>query len=227
MDKSEKNTGALKKRLTELERLENACRKAERAVEESAMRLSIVIEKIDEGITFSNKKGHFDVFNSKMTELTGYAIDDANRHKNFIELLYPDPKERDKAMDGLDEALKKGKLEGIETQIRAKDGSKKTLFVSTVVVKWKNEDMLLSVYRDITREKELENMKEDILSAISHEVRTPLSIIKEGISLVLDQIPGKINTDQAKILATAKSNVDRLTRAINELLNYKGGGYGR
>ena len=67
--------------------------------------------------------------------------------------------------------------------------------------------------------RKLDQLKSDFVSTVSHELRTPLSITKEGISLIIDGIPGAINEKQRKILSTAKDNVDRLARIINELLD--------
>jgi len=67
--------------------------------------------------------------------------------------------------------------------------------------------------------KRLEKMKDEFVSTVSHEMRTPLSITKEGISLVLDRIPGEINPEQDAILTTARGNIDRLARVINDLLD--------
>lgn len=65
----------------------------------------------------------------------------------------------------------------------------------------------------------LDQLKSDFISTVSHELRTPLSIIKEGISLVLDKIPGDLNEKQSKILDISKSNIDRLARIIDGLLD--------
>lgn len=67
--------------------------------------------------------------------------------------------------------------------------------------------------------KKLDQLKNDFVSIVSHELRTPLSITKEGISLVLDGVTGSINPKQNKILTTSKSNIDRLARIINSLLD--------
>jgi|GEM_PF-3662987 len=67
--------------------------------------------------------------------------------------------------------------------------------------------------------EKLNRLKDEFVSTISHELRTPLSITKEGISLVLDRIPGEINPEQESILATARGNMDRLARIINDLLD--------
>jgi len=67
--------------------------------------------------------------------------------------------------------------------------------------------------------KRLGKLKADFISTVSHELRTPLSTTKEGISLVLDKVCGEINRKQEKILITAKDNIDRLARIINDILD--------
>ncbi|MBL7070530.1 MAG: diguanylate cyclase [Candidatus Omnitrophica bacterium] len=66
---------------------------------------------------------------------------------------------------------------------------------------------------------ELDQLKSDFVSVVSHELRTPLSITKEGISLVLDEITGKVNDKQKNVLNTSKDNIDRLAAIINDLLD--------
>jgi len=131
-------------------------KKTEEELKEGAQRLLTVIEVVEEGITFSDMEGHFEVFNSKMQEITGYTREEANKHGNFLALLYPDPEKRWQASRGIEEVFRRGVSCDIETTIRAKDGTQKTLLVSTSLVRYKNRDMLLSAYRDITKRKQME-----------------------------------------------------------------------
>jgi len=73
--------------------------------------------------------------------------------------------------------------------------------------------------KDITKRKKIEQMKDEFISSVSHELKTPLAIIKEVISLVIDEIPGKIVEAQRDILTTAQENIDRLSNIINSLLD--------
>jgi len=67
--------------------------------------------------------------------------------------------------------------------------------------------------------QKLDKLKSEFVSTVSHELRTPLAITKEGISLVLDGIVGEITAKQKKILDSAKNNIERLARIINDLLD--------
>jgi PAS domain S-box-containing protein len=67
--------------------------------------------------------------------------------------------------------------------------------------------------------KKVDQLKRDFISTVSHELRTPLAITKEGIRLILDRITGEISEKQEKILSIAGSNIDRLARIIDDLLD--------
>ncbi|MFH1874364.1 MAG: ATP-binding protein [Pseudomonadota bacterium] len=75
------------------------------------------------------------------------------------------------------------------------------------------------ILRDITKEKEVDRMKNDFISTVSHELRTPLAIIKEGVGLIVERIAGDINEKQEKILHAAAENLDRLAKIIENLLD--------
>lgn len=73
--------------------------------------------------------------------------------------------------------------------------------------------------REVAERRRAEGLKDEFVSTVSHELRTPLAITKEGIDLLIDGIPGAINDKQRGVLTTAKGNVDRLARIINDLLD--------
>ena len=81
------------------------------------------------------------------------------------------------------------------------------------------ETVVRASMSDITERKQIDKLKNEFISHVSHELRTPLSIIKEGVSLVLDGVICPIKEEQAKVLAMAKANIDRLARLINNLLD--------
>lgn len=64
-------------------------------------------------------------------------------------------------------------------------------------------------------------LRSEFVSIVSHELRTPLTVIKGGIDVVMDEVVGPVNAEQKDVLATVKSNVDRLSRLINDVLDYQ------
>ena len=71
-------------------------------------------------------------------------------------------------------------------------------------------------YQEVKRHSQL---KLDFVSTVSHELRSPLTSVKEAISLLIDEIPGSINPEQKRFLSISKNNLDRVLRLINELLD--------
>ena len=67
--------------------------------------------------------------------------------------------------------------------------------------------------------KRLDQLKSDFVSMASHELRTPMSIIREGVAQVLDGIHGEIAEDQKESLFASLTSIDRLTRLVNSLLD--------
>ncbi|HTL47332.1 MAG TPA: ATP-binding protein [Verrucomicrobiae bacterium] len=78
---------------------------------------------------------------------------------------------------------------------------------------------VIVIFRDITREKEIDKTKTEFISTVSHELRTPLTSIREGVAQVSEEILGPINADQKEFLGIALEEVDRLAAIINDLLD--------
>ena len=125
-----------------------------------------VFDAMDIGITISDKNGHFEIFNSKMQAITGYTPEQVNACGDFSRVIYPDPLERQEALERLNEIMQKPGCHEIETQIQAKDGTKKILSVSTFLINYKDRVIFLSVYQDVTRrrkdEQTLKQVKDEL-----------------------------------------------------------------
>ena len=75
------------------------------------------------------------------------------------------------------------------------------------------------VYRDITKETEVDRMKSEFIATVSHELRTPMTSIKGSLGLVLGGVAGDLPADAKDLLAIAQNNTDRLIRLINDILD--------
>ncbi|MDP8229659.1 MAG: GAF domain-containing sensor histidine kinase [Candidatus Gorgyraea atricola] len=67
--------------------------------------------------------------------------------------------------------------------------------------------------------KRLSQLKLDFVATVSHELRSPLTSVKEAMNILLDGLTGEVDPNQKKFLTISKSNIDRVLRLIEELLD--------
>jgi len=125
---------------------------------------------------------------------------------------------------------KKGMQHHLETRMTKKNGELIDVDVSLSVLKSPEGKVIgsIGVITDITERKKVEEelketmeMKSQFISTVSHELRTPMTSMKEAITIVSDEVAGKINKDQKHFLDIAKRNIERLARLINEVLDFQ------
>ena len=74
------------------------------------------------------------------------------------------------------------------------------------------------VFHDITRLKQLENVRKDFVANVSHELRTPLAVIKGYVETLLDEEPPTPEIAK-QFLETIQRHSRRLELLIDDLLN--------
>jgi two-component system, NtrC family, sensor histidine kinase GlrK len=68
---------------------------------------------------------------------------------------------------------------------------------------------------------ELEDEKNRFLRHLSHELKTPLTALREGAELLHDEVGGTLSESQRRVVAIMKDNSIKLQRLIEELLDYQ------
>ncbi len=69
------------------------------------------------------------------------------------------------------------------------------------------------------RLSELDQMKKDFVSHVSHELKTPLGLIQETHNLLLEEIPGPLSSDQKRLIQLNLQSTRRLSSMIHNLLD--------
>ncbi|WAC06640.1 MAG: response regulator [Thermodesulfobacteriota bacterium] len=77
----------------------------------------------------------------------------------------------------------------------------------------------VTIFNDVTWFKKLDQMKSDFVEMVSHELRSPLSSIRQSTSLITDRLVGEINEKQQEILSRILDRLDGLLLMINNLLD--------
>jgi len=184
--------------------------------------LAAIIENSADGVMILDTQRRIRVFNRALEEMTGWSAEEAlgqpcsrvlalkdRQGKDICEatcpLLQPEPEEQ----------------LYVEGDIKRPDGSVVTVGITCSPL-YSREGRLVSVIanvRDITRFREAEEMKSTFVSVISHELKSPVSIIK-GYADTLRREDAQWDTDTLRQgLAVIAEESDRLNRLIDNLLD--------
>jgi signal transduction histidine kinase len=68
------------------------------------------------------------------------------------------------------------------------------------------------------RLRRVDEMKEEFFATISHELRSPLTSVREAANLLGDGVPGPINAKQHRLVSIVAASSDRLLRLVNQIL---------
>ncbi len=71
----------------------------------------------------------------------------------------------------------------------------------------------------MTRFRLLDQLKSDMVSTVSHELKTPLTGVQMTVHLLLEEVVGPLNSKQIELLLAARQDSDRLLAMINDLLD--------
>jgi len=71
-----------------------------------------------------------------------------------------------------------------------------------------------------TRLRDLEQQQNRFLRHVSHELKTPLTAVREGAELLRDEVGGKLLPEQREIVRIVRENTLNLQKLIEDLLTY-------
>ncbi|HNF95007.1 MAG TPA: ATP-binding protein, partial [Anaerolineales bacterium] len=77
----------------------------------------------------------------------------------------------------------------------------------------------VSIFRDITREVEVDRLKSEFVATVSHELRTPMTAIKGYVDILTMGAAGALNENQMHFLEVVRNNIERLNILVSDLLD--------
>jgi PAS domain S-box-containing protein len=203
---------------------ENKKAEYERQLAEEKYRM--IFENSAVAITMVDEQERLISWNKFTENLLGMSRDDL--YLRPVQSLYP--AEEWKKIRAFDFRQKANQYHLLETRMVKKDGRIIDVDISLSILKNAENKTTgsIGVIRDITEHKAAEEKvkkmideKSGFISIVAHELRTSLSAIKEGVSIVSEGIAGRLNGKQKKYLNIAKRNADRLSALINNVLDFQ------
>ena len=174
-----------------------------------------ILESIADGVIVFDNNGQAVVANPAISRLVGRSIEKIIGC-DIAALMGQDVNAQDReTMIGL---LRDPDKEHAALKL---EWGKKTLSVSCAPVHSEAGGTAgaVAVYRDFTREAELERMKSAFVSMVSHELRTPLNAILGYADMLSEGIYGELNEKQGDVMQRILTNTGRQLSLVNDLLD--------
>ena len=92
------------------------------------------------------------------------------------------------------------------------------IIVTKIIDTSSNNNGVVVLFQNVTELKELEKLKTNFISTISHEFKTPLTSIMMGTSLLNDGAVGSLNIEQERILTSIEEDCHKLSNLVDDLL---------
>ena len=105
----------------------------------------------------------------------------------------------------------------VETSLASKLGAQ--LFLQWSLSRSPADDNIYCVAHDITDRKQLEQLKQDFLAIVSHDLRNPLGSVMGFVSLILAGALGETAEDARPLLELIMTEAEALLSLINDLLD--------
>ncbi len=187
-------------------------------------RLESVVHSFEDGIIFVDENKEVVLVNDTILQITGLKEKDI-LHRSITGVANQN--------DLIREIYKSINIKTLEEEAEikpiriARDG-KESFFniesekIVTYSESEKKEAFIgnLILLRNITKFQERDTAKTNLLATVSHELKTPLSSINLSLRLLDDKRFGELNSDQKEVVNSLKQQSNRLSRVINELLDY-------
>ena len=199
-------------------------REAEDALLAEKERLTVTLSSIADGVITVDTEKRITLMNSAAEILVGCSSQAAvgKRIEEIFRLT--DPSGRKQA-NPVEEALTSGHSSGNIhdtrklSSLRAVDGVQRPVVTAGAPMRNASKTVVGAVLalRDVTRELEIDQMKTDFVSAVSHELQTPLTSINGFVStLLLD--PELPLEERVEFLQIIRNQADRLGQLVEDLL---------
>jgi PAS domain S-box-containing protein len=199
--------------------LKDAAEKEHAAMEtlqQSERRVRTIVETMPTGLVIINKEGTVESINPATEKMFHYDISALSGKP--VQQLFPKA-----AASGVEDLLQmlltKGKGHILELEAAKADGETFPVELSVNEFEAFEGARYMLVILDISERREVERIKQEFVSMVSHELRSPLTSVQGFLSMLAEDIYGGLNDQGKKSVSLAERSVTRLIKLINDLLD--------
>ena len=181
---------------------------------DSKERAEAVLANVGDGVFVTNLEGEISTVNVAFEEQSGYSATELNGN-TFYDMMR---KQNDiTVIQEMKATLPKGEIWRGELITERKSGSLYDVQLTIAPVRDQSGQMVSYVgsQRDITRQKELDRLKDQLIFDVSHELRTPVT----NLNMYLELLDGCLPEKRSAYLEVLKGETNRLIDLIESILD--------
>lgn len=192
-------------------------------VEKEKDKLDKILFSIGDGVFVVDKNLKIILYNQAAAKISGYSTSEA-RGKNYRDILkFIHDKTGEVSSEFIDNALRTGKIQEMskDTVLVNKSGERVAVADSAAPLVGRDGKVIgcVVVFRDVTKEREVDRAKTEFVSLASHQLRTPLSAINWYAEMLIAGDAGKVNPEQKEYLEEIYKGNQRMVDLVNSLLD--------
>lgn len=173
--------------------------------------METILASMVEGVLAFDIKGRLLLINKTAEETLKVGWEEVREHY-FLEIL-----QNHQMANLLNKCLADGQRQMAEVRLSVEDPEYYQVYITPIKGKEKTSQGAIMVLRNITKLRQLEQMRSEFITNVSHELRTPLTSIKGFVETLLD---GALEDKElaTKFLTIINTEADRLNCLISDLL---------
>ncbi len=188
------------------------------SLRESEEKLRLMFESATDGITVSDLEGNIVQVNEAVVDMHGYDSKEALVGRHASELMAK--KDHTRATANLRRTLEDGFVRDIQYTFLTRDGSEFPAELSAAVLRdaTGKPTGFITITKDITQRKKLDQLKDEFIGLVSHELRSPLTVITGAVNTVLTEATRLSPEETRQLLQDAALEADTLSHLLGNLL---------
>jgi PAS domain S-box-containing protein len=188
------------------------------------LKAEAIVSSIGEGVMVIDSTHRIQLFNKAAAQLSGWDESSAQNidYNLVLQLKTAEDQALTELNDPFAEAWKKGETIVRDNLVMTTRSGRKVqlnLSISPLYDAHKQPSGAIALFRDISKEKEVERQKDEFVSTASHEMRTPVAAIEGYISLAMNANVATIDDRAKKYLEKAHDTITHLGELFRDLLS--------
>lgn len=198
----------------EIAELDSGFHRMAKALAEAQRKEKAVIDSAPDVICSIDQDGRFLTANPAVSEKWGMTQDEVVGKRYSEILVAEDVQQTTQTLNRIHNERGFGQ---VECRVSHKQGHDVHMLWA---VRWSETDkVLFCVLHDISERKELEQLRQHFIAMVSHDLRTPLSSVKNFLGMLNSPIYGSLNDKGNLRKVAVEQEIDRLHRLIDDLLD--------